>query len=284
MNYGALASHHHLYFVIGRSIGLEDDLADLILQRAASTDYGGGSRHHHHQAPNGQSTSTLSDIRPSHNFYPTYPTAQNIGGGSMNAMHSSMGSSSAPLPHTASAAAAGSRREEDNARVNHLFGGVPEEKRRKFILVDDTQRAQRVRVRVTLDNVMLEEMPDSYRKSNSVFPRSFFPMHLQSPPSSPAGGRFFNDPGEDEDGIGDDGGTSAVGHATESGRPTVGKTVVPISLMDGSEARVSLPPMVKSRRRKELALNDLGYRMSWIQGRVFSGRHLFLQRSCKYTL
>ena len=196
----------------------------------------------------------------------------------MSNMHSGLGSSSAPVPHAASIASAGSKREEDNVRMKHLFGGVPEEKRRKFILVDDTQRSQRVRVRVTLDNVMLEEMPDSYRKSNSVFPRSFFPMHLQSPPSSPAGGRFFNDPDEDEDLAGNDGGA-----ASESGKPTVGRTMVPVSLMDGSEAKVPLPRLMKPRRSKELALNDLGYRMSWIQSRVFSGRHLFLQRSCEYT-
>ena len=201
----------------------------------------------------------------------------------MTAMRSGLGSSNAPAPQTGSVASASSKQEDDNVRTNHLFGGVPEGKRRKFILVDDTQRAQRVRVRVTLDNVMLEEMPDSYRKSNSVYPRSFFPMHLQSPPSSPAGGRFSKDPDRDDEGVGDDAGAGAVGDASESGKPTIGRTLVPVSLMDGSEAKVPLPRIAKPRRSKELALNDLGYRMSWIQSRVFSGRHLFLQRSCRYT-
>lgn len=198
----------------------------------------------------------------------------------MTPMHAGLNTSSASMPHTGSVASVNSKREESRDRMNHLFGGVSEEKRRKFILVDDTQRSQRVRVRVTLDNVMLEEMPDSYRKSNSVYPRSFFPMQLQSPPSSPAGGRFFNDPDQEDDGSADDG-KGGVGSASESGKPTIGQTLVPVSLMDGSEAKVSLPRIAKPRRSKELALNDLGYRMSWIQGRVFSGRHLFLQKSRK---
>ena len=198
----------------------------------------------------------------------------------MTSMHAGLNTSSAPMPHAGSTALASSKREESRDRTNHLFGGVSEEKRRKFILVDDTQRSQRVRVRVTLDNVMLEEMPDSYRKSNSVYPRSFFPMQLQSPPSSPTGDRFFNDPDQEGDGSVDDG-KGVVGSASESGKPTIGRTLVPVSLMDGSEAKVPLPRIAKPRRSKELALNDLGYRMSWIQGRVFSGRHLFLQKSRK---
>jgi hypothetical protein len=42
-----------------------------------------------------------------------------------------------------------------------------------------------------------------------------------------------------------------------------------------------VPKLSRKKHHKELLLNDLGYRMSWSQSRVFSGRMLFLQRSCK---
>lgn len=51
-----------------------------------------------------------------------------------------------------------------------LFGDLPEGKKRKFILVDDTQKNARVRVKVTLDQVNVQDIPDSYRKQNSVYP------------------------------------------------------------------------------------------------------------------
>ncbi|EOD49397.1 putative ribosomal protein l24e protein [Neofusicoccum parvum UCRNP2] len=89
--------------------------------------------------------------------------------------------------------------QEDEERNLELFGDLPEAKRRKFILVDDAQRGTRVRVRVMLDQVNMEEMPDSYRKNNSVYPRSYFPTQMQSPPASPRGTRFFDDPDEEKD-------------------------------------------------------------------------------------
>jgi hypothetical protein len=39
--------------------------------------------------------------------------------------------------------------------------------------------------------------------------------------------------------------------------------------------------MRKSTRGKEVRLNDLGYRMAWLQSRVFAGRTVFLQRACE---
>jgi len=35
----------------------------------------------------------------------------------------------------------------------------------------------------------------------------------------------------------------------------------------------------KAVRGKEVRLNDLGYRMAWLQSRVFAGRTVFLQRA-----
>jgi hypothetical protein len=151
-----------------------------------------------------------------------------------------------------------------------LFGDIPEAKKRKFILVDDLNRGQRIRVRVTLDTVDTTQIPDSYRKNNSVYPRSWFPMQMQSPPPSAHGSRFFED--DDAD---DDNGT---------GRPGRGKTMVPVPMADGTEAEVATPKMRRLQRRKEVKLNDLGYRMAWHQSRAFSGRVVFLQRACGFFL
>lgn len=145
-----------------------------------------------------------------------------------------------------------------------LFGDLPEAKRRKFILVDDVQRGTRVRVRVMLDQVQMEEIPDSYRKSNSVFPRSYFDVQTVSPPPSPTGRTVFKDDPVDE-----------------QNEPLTGRTLVPVPMMDGSDAKVPVPKVTRTKRSKEVTLNEMGYRMSWSQGRVFAGRTLFLQRSRK---
>jgi hypothetical protein len=144
-----------------------------------------------------------------------------------------------------------------------LFGSLPEGKRRKFILVDDPQRGCRVRVKVMLDQVDMDEIPDSYRLSNAVYPRAYFPVQMKSPPGRVIPGqRFFEDETEDED----------------DGSATVGRTLVPALSTDG-EADTAVPRLSRGRNRKEMVLNDLGYRMSWSQSRVFAGRTMFLQRS-----
>jgi len=161
--------------------------------------------------------------------------------------------------HSAVVATSKLQEEEDDNVA--LFGDLPEAKRRKFILVDDAQRGTRVRVRVMLDQVRMAEMPDSYRKINSVYPRSWFATEMQSPPPSPRRGRWPDDVGSDE-----------------STMPT-SRTLVPVPMMDGSETKLPVPRVTRTQRSKEVTLNDLGYRMSWSQSRVFSGRTLFLQRS-----
>ena len=160
-----------------------------------------------------------------------------------------------------------SKQEQDEEERNvAMFGDLPENKRRKFILVDDAQRGTRVRVRVTLAGVKTEEMPDSYRKTNSVFPRSYFPMQMTSPPASPRGSRVFDDEPDNE---------------SDPSFPLAGRTSVPVPTLDG-EVSVPKPRLTRAKRSKEITLNDLGYRMSWSQSRVFAGRTLFLQKSCKY--
>jgi hypothetical protein len=155
--------------------------------------------------------------------------------------------------------------EEKSEEGNELFGELPEGKRRKFILVEDTQKNARVRVKVTLDQIEMSEIPDSYRKNNSVFPRAYYPVQMQAASDSTTrGGRFVED-GEEVDG----------------GVPTIGKTSVSVSTTDG-EQEVEVPQISKSKRGREQKINELGYRMAWGQGRVFSGRPIFLARAREY--
>ncbi|KAL2820511.1 hypothetical protein BDW59DRAFT_117199 [Aspergillus cavernicola] len=156
--------------------------------------------------------------------------------------------------------------DEHDPSKDDLFGTLPEGKRRKFILVDDTQRGCRVRVKVMLDQVDMNEIPDSYRMSNSVYPRTYFPVQMKSARSHalPAN-RYIKDDTETNDGNDDD------------DAATVGRILVPASQVDDGE--IAVPIISRRRHRKEVLLNDLGYRMSWSQSRVFAGRMLFLQRS-----
>lgn len=147
--------------------------------------------------------------------------------------------------------------EQDSA----LFGDLPEGKKRKFILVDDTQKNARVRVKVTLDQVDVSEIPDSYRKQNSVFPRSFYPVQMETEP--PAGRFVAEDFAE-----------------PEGGAPTVGRMTVPCTITDDTEMEVS--QLTRGKRDRERKINELGYRMAWGQSRAFSNRPIFLARACKY--
>ncbi|KAJ0416274.1 hypothetical protein BJY00DRAFT_304264 [Aspergillus carlsbadensis] len=157
--------------------------------------------------------------------------------------------------------------DEHDPSKDDLFGTLPDGKRRKFILVDDTQRGCRVRVKVMLDQVDMDEIPDSYRMSNSVYPRTYFPVQMKSPRGQPLpGNRYIKDDLETNDG--DEGDEAA----------TVGRILVPAPQVD-DDSEVAVPKVSRRRHRKEVLLNDLGYRMSWSQSRVFAGRMLFLQRS-----
>lgn len=167
---------------------------------------------------------------------------------------------------TQTAVAASVPKEEDEDRKRSLLGDIPAAKRRKFILVDDVERNSRVRVRVMLDQVNMKELPDQYRKTNSVYPRSYFPLQMQSPPTSARGNRFFED--DDPEGGPEDG-----DYATR------GRTLVRVPMLDGAEGDMAVPKISRAKKDKERLLNDLGYRMNWTQSRVFAGRTIFLQRA-----
>jgi hypothetical protein len=204
-----------------------------------------------------------TDIRQSHVFagYPSYAAS----------LPPSMGPSMAPsmqsgmhhLGRPGGTAMASKEQEEKDDEDTALFGELPEGKRRKFILVEDTQKNARVRVKVTLDQIEMSEIPDSYRKQNSVYPRAYYPVQMVAAQETSRGNRFTEEGEEVDDGV-----------------PTLGKTIVPVQTSDG-EVEVSVPQISKSKRGREQKMNELGYRMAWGQGRVFSGRPIFLARARK---
>lgn len=218
---------------------------------------------HHHQAPTGGPARGAADVRQSHVFpdYNNYPAGSNA----------PMGASIGHGGHGSIQARRSSVREDDDS-PSDLFPDMPEAKKRKFILVEDNARgSNRLRVRVTLDTVDTKEIPDSFRKSSSVYPRSYFPREMQSPPPSATGSRFF------QDDLSDDGGDET--EPASKGRNSRGKTMVKVPIGDGAETELAIPRMRRSMRGKEVRLNDLGYRMAWLQSRVFAGRTIFLQRA-----
>ena len=140
-----------------------------------------------------------------------------------------------------------------------------EPRKRKFILVEDHERNNKVRVKVNLEGVDIAEIPDSYRESNSVYPRSYFPTQMQLSPKSKRerrGKGRFADLGERE-------------FDMES------RTQVKVPVVEDGEVDVPVPRLSRAVGEKEERLNDLGYRMSWSQSRTFAGRVIFLQRSRK---
>jgi hypothetical protein len=171
--------------------------------------------------------------------------------------------------------------DEQGPTNEDLFSHLPDGKRRKFILVDDPQRGCRVRVKVALDRVNMDEIPDSYRESNAVYPRTYFPIQMRDENRVVLGKRFFRDEAEHAD----------VG-ADPLSDATLGRTTVPVPSLEvetgnhhggaGDGSEVEVPRLSRKKHTKELLLNDLGYRMSWSQSRVFAGRMLFLQRSCEF--
>ncbi len=203
------------------------------------------------------------DVRQAQVFggYSSYPVGATSSGPAMAPpIHAGMNTLTRPGGNTTVAAKDKDERGDDDAA---LFGDVPEAKRRKFILVPDTQRDVRVRVKVSLDQVEMSEIPDSFREKNSVHPRSYFPVQMQLPPPSSRGHRFV----DDDDGPDDD-----------HGLPTVGRTTVPVPILD-ADADQAVPQLTRSKKRKEQNLNEIGYRMAWSQMRVFDGRPIFLQRA-----
>ncbi|KAI8632929.1 hypothetical protein F5Y19DRAFT_472110 [Xylariaceae sp. FL1651] len=258
-NMGSQMHHHHAHE--GAAPGGGDEVGD--------GEYMDES--HHHQASGGPGSGPSDDIRPAHVFtgYPQQYPNHAHSGSSMPPIHDSLGGA-----HHGPIAAKRHSREDEDANPEGLFPDIPESKKRKFILVEDTKRGVRLRVRVQLEGVDTKEIPDSFRKRSSVFPRSYFPREMQDPPPSATGSRFFEDDLSDED-VEVDGGRTGRSR-TSRARDRV---MVKVPMSDGAEGEVAIPRTRKGNRTKEVRLNDLGYRMAWLQGRPFAGRTIFLQRA-----
>ncbi len=230
--------------------------------------------HHHHQAPGGPGSGSAEDVRPSHVFagYPQQYPSHATSGSSMAPMHDGLGG-----PHHGPIAAKRHNREEEDVNPEGLFPDIPESKKRKFILVDDNRRGGRLRVRVQLEGVDTKEIPDSFRKRSAVFPRSYFPREMQDPPPSATGSRFFEDDLSDHD-VEVDGGRMGRSRTNR----TRDRVLVKVPMANGIEGEVAIPRMRNSNRTKEVRLNDLGFRMAWLNGRPFAGRTIFMQRARKF--
>ncbi|KKY19196.1 putative ribosomal protein l24e [Phaeomoniella chlamydospora] len=109
----------------------------------------------------------------------------------------------------------------DEVDEKDVFGDLPDGKRRKFILVDNA--GKRIRVKVMLDQVNVSEIPESYRKKYSVFPRSFNSTDGGAVQEEPRYRRYFNDEGAD------------------NGESIVTRTSVPAPLPDGTDGQVQVP-------------------------------------------
>ena len=184
-------------------------------------------------------------------------------------------STSTPIP----TAATKIEKSSPSAEKKHsIFSDIPEAKRRKFILVDDTVRKTRVRVKVNLELIEIAELPDSYRRDNSVYPRSYFPTEMPQSPNDKNARRtrFVEEDVED----GAEGQGEGLGVAEMMGRGMqVGTVTVPAPVAEEGEVKLRIPGLGRRAKAREDKLNDMGYRMSWSQGRTFAGRVLFLQKS-----
>lgn len=137
-----------------------------------------------------------------------------------------------------------------------------------------------MRVKVNLESVEMAELPDSYRRENSVYPRSWFPTEMPWSPRDKRDrrNRFVGDDAED----GAEGQGEGLGVTEMSRGMQVGRVTVPVPMVEGREmveGKLKVPGLGRRAKEREDKLNDLGYRMSWSQSRVFAGRVVFLQKS-----
>ena len=238
--------------------------------------------------------SSPAAIRPSNVFhgyqaYPPHPAsaAPSLPPHLSNGLDHSMPNHAISTSASAPTVTAKLERQSPSPGKKHgsVFSELPEAKRRKFILVDDAERKTRVRVKVNLESVEIAEIPDSYRRENSVYPRSWRPTEMPPSPRDQRARRirFVEDEAEDgaegqqREGLG-------VAEMMGGGGMRAGRVTVAVPLPEKEEGRLDVPGLGRRAREREDKLNDLGYRMSWGQGRVFAGRVVFLQKSRELSL
>ena len=216
-------------------------------------------------------------IRPSNIFHgnPAYPTPPNPYAASMPPQLSN-GIEQLPAHTTVSASATMDHKNEElspspESKPEHpsLPGKPPEVRQSKYFNVEDPERSNhKVRVRLALHDCPIHEVPDDFRKRHSVYPRSWYPAQIQLSPSSRAPrGRFLHERGEDAE------------EEAAKDEDVVGTTLVQVPMLEGREGDLKVPGLGRQARNKEEQLNEMGYRISWNQRKLFADRVLFLQQS-----
>ncbi|KAG4304994.1 hypothetical protein PORY_001669 [Pneumocystis oryctolagi] len=99
-------------------------------------------------------------------------------------------------------------------------------KRPKYILLDDIKKGARVRVRISLDEVNLEEIPDAFRRDHCVFPRRFVSIHASC-----------------------------------------------------REQEAECEQFQTEDVKREQLMNEIGWKLAWLNMRLFANRPSFLQRA-----
>ncbi|KAI1431003.1 hypothetical protein GGR50DRAFT_690066 [Xylaria sp. CBS 124048] len=214
---------------------------------------------HHHQAPGGQGSGPAQDVPPSQLFNSPYAQPDPSHATSQPDAHDGLVGSQ----HGNIAAA------EEPEQPEGLFPDLPAPKRRKFILVDDSKKGTRLRARVQLEDVDMQEIPDSFRRQSAVFPESFFRREMQDPPPNAIGSHLFEDDLSDDD-------IEVSQGLTGPSRDTRMSNYI---MVEAPRGEIAIPRMRRQDRLQELRLNELGYRMAWQNGRAFSGRIIFLQKA-----
>ena len=214
-----------------------------------------------------------ASIRPSNIFHgnPAYPTPPNPYAAAMPPQLSN-GIDQLPAHTTVSASTTMDNKNEElspspETKPGHtcLPGKPPEVRQSKYFNVEDPERSNhKVRVRLALHDCPIHEVPDDFRKRHSVYPRSWFPAQIQlSPSSRESRGRFLQE--RDDTEVKDEG--------------VIGTTLVQVPMLEGREGDLKVPGLGRQARDKEEQLNEMGYRISWNQRKLFADRVLFLQQS-----
>lgn len=119
-----------------------------------------------------------------------------------------------------------------------LIGRSDGKQRKVFTVNDPDLSGHKVRVKMALPEVNIQQVPDSYRKNSSMYPRSWYSVQMQLSPSSRGStGRFLEE--RDEAG------------AEEDAREQVGTTVFKVPMLEGRACELKLPGLGKRARRKD---------------------------------
>ena len=162
------------------------------------------------------------------------------------------------------------------------------------------------RVCVQLERINPLDIPDSHRKTHSVFPRLFFShqARIESCHLETLYARFFPDPIAADDGpitsskargllgteadADTDADADALAEDSEGNlyynedaeeRTCISRTMVKIPLL--KDQLLAIPRLSNGKKQRERILNDIGLRMVWIAKGKFDERPVFLQKSSK---